>query len=166
MGFAYGKSSVRRMVGVDSYIVKTAYMALSYSPYDMSVPWMGGLRTSSEQLNLYLDKASKCDGRILESFHQSGKALDLVPWFNGALNYAATKRFQDFARVMFASFTYLQEIGHIPQGLYLHWGGFWSARDNNKDGYIHYIEDKFGWDQPHWEIRTTPQQNTLKFKTP
>ncbi len=166
MGFSYGKSSIRRMVGVDTNIVKTAYLALDYSPYDISVPWMGGLRTSAEQLQLFLDKASKCDGRNKISYHQSGKALDLVPWVDGALDYKDSKKFQEFARVMFASFKFLQDIGHIDRNLYLHWGGFWSAQDYNRDGYLHYIEDKFGWDQPHWEIRTVPQRNILKFKSP
>jgi len=163
MGFAYGTSSVRRMQGVDQYLVLTAYVSLAYSPYDMSIPWRGGKRTAPEQNELFLEKASKCDGYTLESFHQSGKALDIVPWVDNHLDYANTKRFQEHARVMFATFTFLQDIGQIPQGLYLHWGGFWSARDNNKDGYLHYIDDKFGWDQPHWEIRTKPQSRVLKF---
>jgi len=166
MGFVYGRSSVRRTYKVNPYLIKVAHLALSYSPYDMSIPWRGGMRTAKEQNELFLDKASKCDGYTLESFHQSGDALDIVPWVELKLDYTATKIFQEHARVMFATFTFLQDIGQIPQGLYLHWGGFWSAKDNNKDGFLHYIEDKFGWDQPHWEIRKTPQRNTLKFKTP
>jgi peptidoglycan L-alanyl-D-glutamate endopeptidase CwlK len=164
MAYSYGRSSMRRTKDVNEGLVMTAVVALSFSKYDMSIPWMGGYRTAPEQRELFDNKASRCDGLINRSFHQSGDALDIVPYIDGELDYTATDRFQHFANIMLASFKFLQAIKKIPQEQYLHWGGFWSAEDYNRDGMLHHIDDKLGWDKPHWEIRSIPQQNVLKFK--
>ena len=163
MGYSFGRSSLIRAKDVTDILVQCASMSLMHSKYDMSIPWRGGKRTAAQQKELFDDKATKCDGYIKKSYHQSGQALDVVPWHNGKLDYKATDRFEHFAKIMLATFDYLQVIGDIPQGIYLHWGGFWSARDENGDGYLHHIDDEFGWDCPHWEIRSKPQRNKLKF---
>jgi len=163
MGYSFGGASMRRTVGVDTDLVKIATLALAHSPIDMSIPWRGGKRTAEQQKDLFNSGNTRCDGYTYKSYHQSGKALDLVPWYNGKLDYKTTERFQIFARIMLATFKYLHEIGEIPPDVYLHWGGFWSAEDTNNDGILSHIDDKFGWDQPHWEFRSKPQTNVLIF---
>jgi peptidoglycan L-alanyl-D-glutamate endopeptidase CwlK len=161
MKYFFGKTSVLRVKDVNEYLVMTSTYALTHSPVDMSIPWRGGKRTAEQQKELFEDKATRCDGYIKKSFHQTGDAIDIVPYIKGKINYKATKEFQKFAKIMLASFKFLQAIGYIPSNLYLHWGGFWSAKDENNDGILHYIDDEFGWDQPHWEIRTIPQSKTF-----
>ena len=165
MSYSFGRSSLRRGQGVDDSLLRTAVTALSYSDVDMTIPWRGGLRTAEEQQELFDSGTTRCDGTIKKSYHQSGKAIDIVPWYNNKIDYRAADRFESFAKKMFATFEFLQALGQIPKDVYLHWGGFWSARDENGDGYLHHIDDKFGWDQPHWEIRSKPQKNVLKFKS-
>lgn len=167
MAYSFGRKSLVRAHGVNDYLLRTAVVALTFSNQDMSIPWRGGKRTAEEQKELFLDKASRCDGYIKESYHQSGDALDLVPYKKGQTvkqTYTNFKGFQAFAKVMLATFCFLQALGQIPDDLYLHWGGFWSARDENNDGYLRHQDDKFGWDSPHWELRTRPQKNVLKIK--
>jgi len=153
------------MQGVNELLTKVAITALSFSPVDMTITWRGGLRTAAQQKELFDAGNSRCDGYKVKSYHQSGKALDIVPWFNGEVDYKATDRFETFAKHMFATFEMFKTTNKIPEGAYLHWGGFWSAKDINKDGILSHIDDKFGWDQPHWELRSKPQKNVLIFKS-
>lgn len=164
MGYAFGKSSILRAKDVNPILVTTANMALAYSSVDMTIPWMGGKRSATEQKKLFDGGNSRCDGALKKSFHQSGEALDIVPYTRGKINYKGIKEFQQFAKVMFSTFNFLQEVNSVPKNLYLHWGGFWSATDKNKDGYLSYSDDKFGWDQPHWELRSKAQKNVLMIK--
>ena len=164
MGYSFGRTSHRRMQGVDDTLKKVAITALSFSPVDMTITWRGGLRTAVQQKELYDAGNSRCDGYRKKSYHQSGNAIDIVPWFNRKADYKATDRFETFAKHMFATFDLLQATGKVPKDVFLHWGGFWSAKDNNNDGILSHIDDKFGWDQPHWELRSKPQKNVLTFK--
>lgn len=167
MAYAFGRKSLLRANEVNHYLLRTAVVALMFSNNDMSIPWRGGKRTAAEQKGLFDDGASRCDGYIKKSYHQSGEALDLVPYVQGATlkqTYSNFKVFEEFAKVMTATFCFLQALGQIPDDIYLHWGGFWSAKDENNDGYIHHLDDEFGWDSPHWEIRSKPQKNVLKFR--
>lgn len=164
MPYKYGKTSKRRGEGVNPILWMVAVMALAYSRNDMSIPWRGGKRTAKQQLALYNAGNSRCDGTNLVSFHQSGEALDIVPYVNGKIDYKAFKEFQAFAKLMFATFEYLQKVKMISPKLHLHWGGFWSAKDLNRDGYLSSVDDKFGWDLPHWELRDNQQRNVLKIK--
>lgn len=164
MGYSFGRTSHKRMFGVDDILKKTAITALSFSDIDMTVPWRGGKRTAEEQNELFKAGNSRCDGFRIKSYHQSGQALDLVPYVNGKIDYTATEQFIKFANIMFATFKFLQATGSIPKNIYLHWGGFWSAKDNNGDGILSTIDDKTGWDKPHWELRDKPQNNVLKLQ--
>ena len=166
MGFSFGKTSNRRLKNVNEILVMTAELALRFSDVvDMTIPWRGGLRTAEQQKELFEAGNTRCDGYVKKSYHQSGNALDIVPWYKGKVDYSATDRFLEFAKKMFAAFDYLKMDGRIPDDVYLHWGGFWSAKDNNGDGILNHIDDKLGWDKPHWEIRSKPQKNVLKFKS-
>lgn len=153
--FNFGERSNRRRKEVSKYLIDTSNLALQCSPIDFGVPLHGGKRTSEEQNELYKDGYSKADGFKKLSFHQKednegkGLALDLVPYVSGkGFSYKAEGRFAIIACLMLEAFQELQEKGKIPKNLYLHWGGFWSKKN----------EIGLGWDLPHYEIRDFEQK--------
>ena len=153
-----GKSSLRRYETTSRYIQLTVDRVMQCTPVDCGVPWMGGLRTSPEQYNIFLDGNSSCDGYDKKSNHQrtdsEGKclAIDLVPYVTGVgFDYTAYGRFGLLGAQMLEAWEELQDEGLIPMGLYLHWGGFWS---NKKAGSL-------GWDMAHYEMRNYPQEIKL-----
>lgn len=129
--FRFGNRSVDRMDNVDNMLVECAIKALSKANYDMTIPWMGGVRTKEEQNKLYLKGNSKADGYNKKSYHQSGQALDIIP----VDGYGNIKAFRHFAKHMFATWQLMIYSGEA-KGL-LYWGGHWSSF----------------LDLPHYEIR-------------
>ena len=69
--FKFGTTSRKRMQGVDPLLIECAERALALSKYDMTIPWMGGIRTAEEQNAIFKDGNSKCDGYEKKSYHQS-----------------------------------------------------------------------------------------------
>ena len=57
--FQFGKRSLERMEGVNAMLIKCAKIALSKSRYDMTIPWMGGVRTAEEQNAIFKEGNSK-----------------------------------------------------------------------------------------------------------
>ena len=131
--FKWGIKSKERMIGVDEFLIECATRALAKSNYDMTIPWMGGVRTAKEQNALFVDGNTKADGYARKSYHQSGMALDVVP-VDG--NYTNTKAFNHFAKLMFSTWQ-VMIYNKEARGL-LYWGGHFG---------------KNGWDKPHYEIR-------------
>ena len=76
----WGKTSRKRMEGVNPILIEFAERLLHESPYDLTIPWMGGLRTPEEQREIYDRGASRCDGVEKKSYHQSGNAIDIVAY--------------------------------------------------------------------------------------
>ena len=129
--FKLGERSKKRLTGVNLLLVDCLEIALSKSKYDMTVPWMGGVRTAAEQNNIFKEGNSKCDGYKVLSYHQSGNALDVIPVQGG---YDNVKAMNYFAQLMFDTWNDMQYTDEYN----LHWGGFWGAK---------------GWDKPHFELR-------------
>ena len=78
--FQWGQTSIRRMDGVDPRIIRVLFRAIRIMSrkkdgIDMTIPYMGGIRTADEQNKLFLDGVSKCDGFEKKSHHQSGLAI-------------------------------------------------------------------------------------------
>lgn len=121
------------MMGVNALLCECARRSLAKSKYDMTIPWMGGVRTDLEQNKLFLAGNSKADGFQIESYHQSGNALDIIPMIDG---HANTKAFNYFAKLMFSTWQEMIYEGKA-KGI-LHWGGHFG---------------KTGWDKPHWMIK-------------
>lgn len=71
------------MNGVDELLVSILYEALKSSPVDFGIAWKGGLRDAEEQYDLYLDGKSYKDGYNKKSKHQTGKAIDVLPYVKG-----------------------------------------------------------------------------------
>lgn len=152
--FQYGDSSKSRLGTVSDYLQKTALKALSCSPVDFGIPWMGGRRTADEQGAIFVKGHSRCDGYDKISFHQKtdaynkGRALDLVPYISGVgFDYEAYGRLGIIGMLMLEAWEELQDEKKIPSGLFLHWGGLWSNSSPSS----------LGWDLAHYEIRTTEQ---------
>ncbi|MTI13376.1 M15 family metallopeptidase [Sansalvadorimonas verongulae] len=139
--YKWGARSLRRMQGVNHLLTECATRALAKSRYDMTIPWMGGVRSAEEQKNIFDQGASKADGTNNLSYHQSGNALDVEPvGYNReqASNTFLPKARNQFAQLMFNEFSRMKARGEIPENVYLHWGGLWGAS---------------GWDPQHFELR-------------
>ena len=55
---------------------------IEYTPIDFVVIHNGAFRTAKEQNEIFNQGYSKCDGYKFKSNHQSGLAVDLVPWLD------------------------------------------------------------------------------------
>ena len=167
--YAFGSTSRKRMIGVNKVLTETINEALDWSSVDMTIPWMGGKRTAKEQKAIYDEGNSRADGYRNKSYHQSGLALDVIPWIGDSGgehrgSYTAKKEILYFANIVFAIFNYKKVIKEIDADIYLHWGGFWGAQDKNNDGLLSSLDDKTGWDLAHYELRSSPQERTLTIK--
>jgi peptidoglycan L-alanyl-D-glutamate endopeptidase CwlK len=163
MGYIFGRTSKRRSQKVTEYLTNAADEALAASSIDMTIPWRGGFRTAAKQHEIYLNGNSRADGYSKKSYHQTGQALDVIPYVNGEGRYfGVDEEFIKFAKLMFLAFEHQQTFGDIPEDLHLHWGGYWGAKDKDGDGVLEAVVDKTGWDKAHWELRDYPQRNVLK----
>lgn len=131
--YKWGASSISRMEGVDLMLVECAARALARSKYDMTIPWMGGIRTDREQHDIFKEGNSKCDGYNIKSYHQSGNALDVIPVDKG---YKNTRAMNHFARLMLEEWQKMLRAGEVDKVMI--WGGTFGSQ---------------GWDKPHYEIR-------------
>lgn len=130
--FKWGDTSRLRMTGVDEQLVALHTAALSKSRYDMTIPWMGGLRTAADQQKLFHQGVTQCDGYKNKSYHQSGMALDVAPvkaFKAKTSEKQITIMYNHYAQIVFDEF----KTGNYD-GV-LHWGGFFGN----------------GWDKAHWE---------------
>lgn len=132
MAFQWGSRSKQRMEGVNTLLIECATRALEVSEHDMTIPWMGGLRTAEQQKEIYDDGNSTLDGYDRKSYHQTGLALDVIP-VQG--KYANDKAFRHFAGRMFSVWQVMIREGKTGNYL-LEWGGHWQ----------NFI------DTPHWQI--------------
>lgn len=132
MSYKWGGGSARRMKDVNRDLVECATRALTKSRYDMTIPWMGGVRTDREQNDIFKEGNSKCDGYKIKSYHQTGNALDIIPVDKG---YKNTRAMNYFANLMLITWQEMLIEGSA-KGL-LTWGGTFGSQ---------------GWDKPHYEV--------------
>lgn len=138
MKYKWGSLSKRRLEGVNPLLVECVTRALSKcKKYDQTVPWMGGLRTAEEQNHIFTKGNSRLDGHKKKSYHQSGNALDVVPFVKGKANYKLYKGFQEFAHCMFSAWQEMQTENKEARKWRLEWGGFWTSFN----------------DKPHWQLK-------------
>lgn len=133
MTYKWGAGSINRMEGVDLMLVECATRALAKSRYDMTIPWMGGLRTDREQHDIFKEGNSKCDGFKIKSYHQSGNAIDVIPVNKG---YKGIREMNYFANLMLKEWQSMLLKGEVDK--LMTWGGTFGANS---------------WDRPHYEIR-------------
>ena len=94
--FNWGQKSLNRMKGVDERLVRVLFRAIRIASrkmdgVDLSIPQLGGLRTADQQNKLFENKLSRCDGYDLKSYHQSGRAVDVIPYIKGVNPYSLPK---------------------------------------------------------------------------
>ncbi|MCT4602997.1 MAG: M15 family metallopeptidase [Marinifilum sp.] len=154
--YKFGKQSKVRLAKVHHLLQELAYATIKKSEYDFGIPNTGGLRTAEMQKELYDKGYSKLDGYKKKSYHQTGLALDMVPYIEGKYTWQNKTAFLHIARTAFEVWNQLEN----HQGLFLHWGGFWRAKDLNDNNLLD-LDDKLGWDLPHFELRNKAQANAM-----
>lgn len=157
----WGKVSVKSINTVHKILQIIAQKIIIISPYDITVLGNGGKRTARQQNVIYLAGNSGCDGYIKLSYHQSGLAIDFIPYVGGP-TWNNAKAFLTIAKLIFQIWEEIKVSG-ITEDYYLHWGGFWNAKDLDKDGLLE-VTDRLGWDLAHYELRKTPQRKTFEIQ--
>ena len=129
--YSFGKTSSDQLAEIHPVLRELAYKAIELSTVDFGVPVGGGLRTAEQQRVSYDLGYSKCDGVKKKSKHQTGLAVDLVPYLNGKYTWDNIDAFKSiYAAVMEAW------LGMKNKEFTLSWGGNW----------------KGSWDKPHYEL--------------
>lgn len=136
--FKFGTRSMLRLRGVDRRLVRVAELALSRSPFDMTV--IEGLRTAERQAQLYAQGRTTPGPVVtwtLKSKHIDGKAIDLGPLDGkGQIAWNNRELFLEMSGLMFKA---AEELG-----VQIRWGADW-----DRDG-IPY--EKGEYDGPHFEL--------------
>jgi hypothetical protein len=127
------------MSGLNIELKKLLFLALKRSPIDFGIAWYGGFRTPEMQNELYkkTPKVTSKDGYKKLSKHQSGLAVDLMPYVNGKSS-PSKENYLILAGVMFACANELDLI--IRSGM-------------NWDMDQEYLIDQTFNDYPHFELR-------------
>lgn len=155
--FKLGRNSERNMQGVDEILILITRRAITITKSDFGVLNTGGYRSAEMQAQIYKDKHSKCDGYIKRSYHQTGKAIDLVPYVNGRFTWSDKTALFNVYEAFVEAERQLREEWIIPANVFIHHGILWRWKDLNKNG-IFDIDDRLGWDACHHEMRNTKQR--------
>ena len=161
-GFEWGDRSVRNIQSVRKIIQLLAQKVIGVVPYDLTVLDSGGFRTPEQQNAIFKNGFSKCDGYTFKSYHQSGLAIDFVPYVDGKVTWSNKTALYENAKVILQTWDSEMVASGLNGGLFLHWGGFWGAVDLNKDGLLQ-LDEKLGWDMVHFELNLWKQKNILEF---
>lgn len=153
MTFKLSSRSLSRLEGLDERLVNVVKRAIQLTTVDFGVT--SGLRTAEEQNELFKRGASQCDGYKKKSYHQSGKAVDLVGYFQGRVTWEI-KFYDDIGDAMIAAAKELD----CP----LRWGCAWHIKDARQfNGTCEQMMNEYidvrraanrrpFLDSPHWEI--------------
>ena len=160
--YKWSKRSVKNINTVHEVVQIIAQRLITKTPYDIGVLDNGGLRTAGQQHEIFMAGNSKCDGYHIKSYHQSGLAIDFVPYVNGSFTWNNGKAFLSIAKVVFEIWKEMQLTGEA-ENYHLHWGGYWGDQDLDGDNLLE-VTDKLGWDMAHFELRDKPQANQLEIK--
>jgi len=121
------KRSISHLQSVDPLLIAIVIDSIKDSPHDFGIPSTGGVRTQSEQYQLFLDKKSKCDGTIKKSNHQpiivremkQGKAFDIFGYVDGKATWDEDI-LTEIAR-------HIQKVAKDRYNIDLTWGGDWTS---------------------------------------
>lgn len=83
--FKFSQKSLNKLSTVDARLQLLAKEVLKISKVDFGISY--GLRTDTEQQEIYKTGASRCDGVINRSKHQDGKAFDFVCYINNKITF-------------------------------------------------------------------------------
>jgi len=76
--FYFGRNSQLNMIDLAPQTIELIHKALVVSDYDFSI--IDGFRTVEDQQKVFNDNKSELDGIIKKSAHQSGLAIDILPY--------------------------------------------------------------------------------------
>lgn len=136
--FKFGKNSLAKLSGVDVRLVDCCTLALSRSPFDLTI--VEGLRSKERQAELYA-QGRTLPGPIVtwtkHSKHLTGKAVDIAPLnMKGQIPWNDKTLFMELGALMMKAAADLKiNIRH---------GADW-----DKDGILY---EKGEYDGPHFEL--------------
>ena len=119
--YKLGSKSKKNLIGVNPILIEILNRALQISykrkdGVDFTIIKTAGIRTAEEQNKLFLKGNSKADGYDKISYHQTGKALDVVPYVNGGASWEE----KELLKVAVCMLQAAAELNHK-----IEWGGFW-----------------------------------------
>jgi peptidoglycan LD-endopeptidase CwlK len=133
MAYKLGKNTTKHLHTLKSQMMILAVEGfINHTPIDFCILDSGGFRTAEEQNAFFKKGLSKCDGYNIKSKHQSGKAVDLVPFVDGKPTWDEKSCFY-----LAGAFRAYCNFNRIP---------ITSGADWNNDGVL-----KDGWDPCHFE---------------
>ena len=118
MSFKFGASSLNNRAGVDPRLIEISDRALQLSTIDFGVPQYGGMRSATDQAQLFTAGKSKCDGRVNLSYHQTGRALDVYAYVDGKASWSV----EHLAIITVAFMQAANELGYKLES-----GGLWNS---------------------------------------
>ena len=90
--FELGYSTLRHLKTVKNLdLIILVSQAIKLTQQDFTIIKSGGFRTAEQQNEIFKKGYSLCDGYEKKSYHQSGNAVDLVPFINGKASWSATE---------------------------------------------------------------------------
>tara|TARA_R110000751_G_C13550554_1_gene456257 strand:- start:39 stop:491 length:453 start_codon:yes stop_codon:yes gene_type:complete len=144
--YRFGQLSLERMKGVDKSLIEVAMRALRKSArrhdggIDFAIPVHGGKRSAEEQNELFKKGVSKADGFNKPSYHQTGLAIDVIPYVTRAGikgNAIYSKKINEKQRMAYFNIVAVCMLQAASEsGVKLTWGGNWQSFN----------------DQPHYQI--------------
>lgn len=144
MPYVLGRKSLANLEGVHDDLVKVVKRAIELTEQDFAVH--EGLRSAERQRALYNKGLSKLDGFMNFSRHQTGKAVDLVPYVDGVLAWEWEAIFPVADAVRKAAVEW-----NVP----IRWGGTWQEFTNERySGFTakEMFETNPSWDGAHFEL--------------
>tara|TARA_B110000211_G_C13766690_1_gene415683 strand:+ start:108 stop:503 length:396 start_codon:yes stop_codon:yes gene_type:complete len=119
--YILGRKSLENLKGVNPILIEILERALEISSFrkdgvDFTIINTAGIRTPQEQNRLFREGVSNADGYKKISKHQTGDALDVVPYVNGGASWDEKELLKVAVCMLQAS----KELGYN-----LKWGGFW-----------------------------------------
>lgn len=154
--FHLSAKSKRELIGVHPNLVAVVKRAILITDMDFVV--YDGKRSAKEQNRHYKNGVSQLDGYKKKSYHQSGNAVDLVPYIKGRENHGDWNNYYHVAEAMVKA---ANELGVAES---IRWGGVWDRRLHQLPsdamglkralgGYSKRRKGKPFLDGPHWEWR-------------
>lgn len=122
--YKLGSKSLKELEGVHPDLVSVVKRTMELTPVDFSVH--DGIRSAADQRQMFRKGASQLDGTTKKSKHQKqkdgwGHAVDLVPYYDGALHWEWEPLYDIAAAVAQAA----NELG-----VRIRWGGSWGEITN------------------------------------
>lgn len=129
--------SESRLEGVNDALVNVVRCAIKRLPFSVMV--VEGLRSKQRQADLYAQGRTK-PGKVvtwtLRSKHLEGRAVDLAPFIDGAIDWSDGTKFDKINMAMMTSAAEL--------GIEIRWGADWDGDGRPRE--------KGETDSPHWEL--------------